>query len=182
MQLPATTYRHGCNQGRRGSNAGVSPHCFAAHPVMGGETCHCARLTVHCTSPVTLEGGYDKARIPQSLGFGLIHPVSTRSRPSLDASHSSTGKEGRHGAALQVTMASHPLRHHGVWGWPSIPRARRYSHLNRDRQKHHFKTPRCPGLLSPYKRAGRGTTKGTSWTQDRDQHLKQSPLYSFSSL
>jgi hypothetical protein len=134
MQLPATTYRHGCNQGRRGSNASVSPHCFAVHPVMGGEACHCARLTVHCTSPVTLEGRYDKARIPQSLGFGLIYPVSTRPRPSLDASHSSTGKEGWHGAALRVTTASHPLRHHGVQGWPSIPRARRYSHLNRDRQ------------------------------------------------
>jgi hypothetical protein len=25
--------------------------------------------------------------------------------------------------------------------------------------KHHFKTPRRPGLLSPYKRAGRGTTR-----------------------
>jgi hypothetical protein len=25
--------------------------------------------------------------------------------------------------------------------------------------KHHFKTPRCPGLLSPYKRAGRDPTK-----------------------
>jgi hypothetical protein len=48
MQLPTTIYRHGYNRDRCGSNAGVSPHFFTAHPVMGGETCHCAHLTTHC--------------------------------------------------------------------------------------------------------------------------------------
>jgi hypothetical protein len=71
MRLPTTTNRYGHNQDRRGSNAGVSPHYFTTHPVMGGESCHCTHLTVHYLSPVTLEGGYDKARIPQSLGFDL---------------------------------------------------------------------------------------------------------------
>jgi hypothetical protein len=84
MRTPATTYRHGRNQDRRGSNADVSPHCFTAHPVMGGETCHYTHLTAHCLSLVTLEEGYDKARIPQSRGFDLIRLASTRLRPSLD--------------------------------------------------------------------------------------------------
>jgi hypothetical protein len=56
---------------------------------------------------------------------------------------------------------------------------------------HHLKTPRCPSLLLPYKRAGQGSTRDTGQTQAksqvlankstqlRDQHLKQSPLYSF---
>jgi hypothetical protein len=114
MRLPATTYRHGRNQDRRGSNAGVSPPCFTAHPVMGGETCHYTHLTVDCLLPVTLEKGYDKARIPQSQGFGLIRPASTRPRPSLDAQRSSTGKEGRRGTVLRVISPSHPQRHHGV--------------------------------------------------------------------
>jgi hypothetical protein len=145
MRLPAPTYQHGCNQDRRGSNAGVSPHCFTAHLVMGGETCHYAHLTVHCLSSVTLEGGYDKGRIPRSRGFGLIHLVSTRPRPNLDALHSSTGKEGRYGTVLRVISSSHPRRHHGVRGWPAILRARRYNRSYRDRQNI---TSRLPGDLA----------------------------------
>jgi hypothetical protein len=60
--------------------------------------------------------------------------------------------------------------------------------------KHHLKAPRCPGLLLPYKRAGQDPTRGHGRTgktqvqnqvpaskgsQFRDQHLKQTPLYSF---
>jgi hypothetical protein len=48
MRLPATIYRHGHSHDRRGSSASVSPHFFTAHPVMGGETYHCAHLTTHC--------------------------------------------------------------------------------------------------------------------------------------
>jgi hypothetical protein len=155
MRLPVSTNRHGHNQDRRGSNVGVSPHCFTAHPVMGGETCHYAHLTVHCLSPVTLEEGYDRARTPQSRGFGLIHPISTRPQPGLDAQHSSTEKEGRYGTALRVISPSRPQCRHGVQGWPAIHRARRYSRSYRGRQNI---TSRLPGLLSPYKRAGRGST------------------------
>jgi hypothetical protein len=100
MRLPTTTNRYGHNQDRRGSNAGVSPHYFSAHPVMGGESSHCTHLTVHCLPSITLEGGYDKTHIPQSRGFGLIRSTSTRPRSSLDAQHSSRGKEGRYGTAL----------------------------------------------------------------------------------
>jgi hypothetical protein len=160
MRLPTTAYRHGCNQDRRGSNAGVSLHCFTAHPVMGGETCHYARLTMHCLSPGTLEEGYDKARIPQSRGFGLIHPVSTRPRPNLDAPHSSTGKEVQHGTALRVISASHPLRHRGVQGWPSIPRACRNSHLNRDRQNIISRLPVVLASSRPIKGWARALQRG----------------------
>jgi hypothetical protein len=45
---------------------------------------------------------------------------------------------------LWVVSSTHPLRHHGVQGWPAIPRARRYSHLNRDRQNI---ISRLPGVL-----------------------------------
>jgi hypothetical protein len=120
MRLPATICRHGCDQDRRGNNTGVSPHCFTTHPVMGSETRHYTHLTLHYLSSDTLEEGYDKARIPQSLGFDLIRPASTQPRPSLDASHSSTGKEGRHGMALWVISTTHPLRH-GTQGWLATP-------------------------------------------------------------
>jgi hypothetical protein len=134
MRLPATIYRHGYNRDRRGSNAGVSPHSFTTHPVIGGETCHYAHLTMHCLSPITLEGGYDKARIPRSRRFGLIRPASTQPRPSLDAQHCSIGKKGQRGTGLRVISPSRPRCHHGVQGWPAIPGARRYSRLYRDRQ------------------------------------------------
>jgi hypothetical protein len=195
MRLPATTYRHGRNQDRRRSNADVSPHCFNAHPVMGGETCHYAHLTAHCLSPVTLEEGYDEARIPQSRGFDLIRPASTRLRLSLDAQHSSTGREGRHGTVLRVISLSHPRCHHGAQGWPAIPGARCYRHSYRDQQKHHLKAPRP--LASSYPIKGQALLQGEEQqarhqskaqcraiqdSHHRDQHLKQSSLYPFFSL
>jgi hypothetical protein len=160
MRLPTTTYRYGRNQDRRGSNAGVSPHCFTAHPVMGGETCHYTHLTVHCLPSVTLEGGYDKARILQSRGFDLIRPTLTLPRPGLDAQHSSTEKEGRHGTVLRVILPYRPLRRHGAQGWPAIPRARRYSHLNRDRQNIASRLPGTLASSDPIKRTGQDPTKG----------------------
>jgi hypothetical protein len=121
MQLLATTYRHGCEYGRRGNNASIILHCFTAHSVIGGENYHCTHLTVRCASLVTLEGGYDKARTPRSQGFRLIRSPLTQPRPGLDAQRDSTGKGGRHGAAFRVISASRPLRHYGVKdGSPSL--------------------------------------------------------------
>jgi hypothetical protein len=122
--------------------------------------------TIPCTilPLITLEGGYDKDRTPRSRGFGLIHPSSTCPRPGLDPAstyHRSAGRKGRRGTELRVFSPSRPLRHHGVQGWPAIPRARRYSHLHRDRQNFTSKAPRRPYLLLPYKRAGQGSKKGS---------------------
>jgi hypothetical protein len=149
-----------------------SIHCFTAHPMMGGETCHYTHLTVHCLSPVTLEGGYNKACIPRSQGFGLIRPASTRPRPSLDAQRSSIGKEGRHGTVPRVISPSHPQRHHGVQGWPAIPGTRHYSHLYRDRQNI---TSRLPGALAssyPIKGQVRTLRRGR---RDNRQDTSQKP-------
>jgi hypothetical protein len=152
---------------------------------------------MHTLSSVTLEEGYDKAPILQSRGSDLICPASTRLRPSLDAQHSSTGREDRHGTVLWVISPSHPRRHHGVQGWPAIPRARRYSHLYRDRQKHHLKAPSTLASSYPIKGQAETLQRDTDNRQDtrfkakcqaiqgsqrRDQHLKQSSLYSFFSL
>jgi hypothetical protein len=193
MRLPATTYRHGHNQDRRGNNTGVSPDCFTAYPVMGGESRHCTHLTVHYLSPVTLEGGYDKARIPQSRDSAL----SLRPRPGLDAQYSSTRKEGRYGTALRVISSTHPLRH-GTQGWPTTP-----GHVATVTSTRIDKTSpqgsRRLGLPSPYKKGRPGLYNGQRTTSNkphtsqkpssdslkellnRDQHLKQSPLYLFSS-
>jgi hypothetical protein len=133
---------------------------FTAHPVMGGETCHYAHLTVHCLSSVTLEEGYDKAPIPQSRGFSLIRPTLTRPRPGLDAQHSSTGKEGQYGTVLWVISPSHSRRHLGIQGCPAILRARRYSHLNRDRQNIALGLHGVLASSNPIKRVGQDPTRG----------------------
>jgi hypothetical protein len=102
--------------------------------------------------------------------------LSTCPRPGLDPAstyHRLARRKGRCGTGLEVFSLSCPLRHHGVRGWPAIPRAHRYSHLHRDRQKDR------PGL---YRGEGRSKTQAKSQaskgTQPTDQHLKQSPLYS----
>jgi hypothetical protein len=134
---------------------------------MGGESCHYTHLTVHCLPSITLEGGYDKASIPQSRGFGITRSTSTRPRPNLDAQHSSTGKEGRYGTAFWVILSSHPLRHHGVQGWPTVPRARRYSHLNRDRQNITSGLPGVPASSYPIKGQARALQQRQKTTSNR---------------
>jgi hypothetical protein len=104
--------------------------------------------------PVTLEGGYDKVRTPQSRGFSLIRPSSTCPRPGLDPASThrrSAERKGRHGTGLRVFSPSHPLRHHGVKGWPAIPRTRRYNHLHKDRQNFTSRHPGVPVSSYPIK-------------------------------
>jgi hypothetical protein len=181
MRLPTTTNWYGRNQDRRVSNAGVSLHCFTAHPVMGGESCHYTHLTVHCLPTITLEGGYDKTRIPQSRGFGLIRSTSTR--PRRPAQFNREGRPAWHGApghfvVSSLTSPSCPGMTGHSWG-TSLQSPQQGS------TKHRLKAPRYPGLLRPYKKGRPGPYEGaqtTGKTQDRDQHLKQSSLYFFSSL
>jgi hypothetical protein len=128
--------------------------------------------------PITLEGGYDKVRTPRSRGFGLIRPTSTQPRPSLDAHHRLTGRKGQHDTGLRVISPSRPRRHHGVQGWPTIPRARRYSHLYRNRQNFTSRHPGVPASSYPIKGQARALQK-RGRTQLRDQHLQQSPVVLF---
>jgi hypothetical protein len=140
--------------------------------------------------PITLEGGYDKARIPRSQRFGLIRPTSTQPRPGLDVQRWSIGKKDRRGTGLRVISPSRPQRHHGVQGWPAIPGAHRYSHLYRDRQNFTSRHPGAPASSYPIKGQARALQGNQSKTRARsqalaskgihptDQHLKQPPLYS----
>jgi hypothetical protein len=124
---------------------------------------------VHRLSPVALEGGYNKVRIPQSRGFSLIRPTSTRPRPGFDAQHSSTGREGRRGTVLRVISSSLPQRHHGVQGWSAIPGARHYNHSYRDRRNITSRLPSALASSYPIKGQAR-TLQG-----DRDNRQDTSP-------
>jgi hypothetical protein len=101
--------------------------------------------TIPCTILLLRE---DTTRtVPHDLGDSAlsIHP-----RPVLDLASThcrSTRKKGRRGTGLRVFSPSHPLRHHGIQGWPAIPGAHRYSHLHRDQQNFTSKVP--PVSLPP---------------------------------
>jgi hypothetical protein len=72
----------------------------------GGETCHYTHLTVHCLSPVTLEGGYDKA-VFRDLGDSVL---SVRHRPDLDpASTPSAVRQGRKAGMTRCSGSFHRL-------------------------------------------------------------------------
>jgi hypothetical protein len=98
MRLPATTYRHGHNHGRRGSSAGVSPHCFTAHPVMGVKpvTIRTLPCTVYHQSP-----SRENTTRPVFRDLG-DSALSVRPRPGLDqASTPSAVRQGRKASVAQ---------------------------------------------------------------------------------
>jgi hypothetical protein len=96
--------------------------------------------------------------------------LSVRPRPGFDPAstpqHSSTGREGRHGTVLRVISPSHPQCHHGVQGWPTILRARRYSHLYRDRQNIASRLPGALASSHPIKGQARTLQGDTNNRQD----------------
>jgi hypothetical protein len=105
MRLPAATYRHGHNHDQRGSNAGVSPHCFTAHPVMGVKpvTVHTLPCTVYRQSP----SREDTTRpVFRDLGDSAL---SVRLRPGLDpASTLSAVRRARHKSKTKCQQAKAP--------------------------------------------------------------------------
>jgi hypothetical protein len=132
--------------------------------------------------------------VPHDLGDSAL---STRPRPVLDLGSTqprpTTGQQGRkadmtqdsesfHRFVLYVTMVSRDGR-----PFPGHVATATLTGIDKTSPQRH---PRRPCLLLPYKRAGRGSTRGqvrrtTNNRQQKtslhptkeDQHLKQSPLY-----
>jgi hypothetical protein len=167
IQPPTTTYRHGRSLGRRGNNTSVSPHCFTAHPVMGGEKRHCAHRTSPYASLLTLEGGYDKARTPRFQGFELIRSASTRPRLSLDpASTPNTTQQGeKDGMARHSGSFRRLVRYNSMASRDGLPFL---GHVATVTSTVVDKTSpqgiRSPGLLSSYKRVGQGSGENNGTT------------------
>jgi hypothetical protein len=136
---------------------------FTDHPGMGGENLSlytpCRALFRH-RSPSRQN---TTSVVPQnSQGSALSiprRPTSTRPRSGLD--QPPVNKEARPAChRIQVFLPSHPLRHHGVRGWPAILGARRYRGFHSTRQN--FISKASPGVSAssgPYKRASRGLCK-----------------------
>jgi hypothetical protein len=104
MRLPATTYQHSHHHDRRGSNTGVSPHCFTTHPVMGVKP-----VTIHtlpCTVYHQSHSREDTTRpVFRDLGDSAL---SVRHRPGLDPA--STPDAVRRGRKAGVAQSSGSCR------------------------------------------------------------------------
>jgi hypothetical protein len=79
-------------------------------------------------------------------------------------------KQGRCAIGPGVFSPSHPLRHHGVRGWPAILRARRYNGLYSARQNFTSKAPPVSlPPLDPIKGQAGDSTKGGEDRQAKHQ-------------
>jgi hypothetical protein len=145
-------------------------------------------LTLPCTIYRLSPSRKDTTRpVFHNLGDSAL---SVRSRPGLDpTSTPSTVQQGRKDGMARCSESFHRL----IPDVTTVPGDGRPfpGHVATVGPTGIDKTSpqgsRRPGLLLPYKRAGRGSTtderqRTTGKTQDRDQHLKQSSLYSFFSL
>jgi hypothetical protein len=130
---------------------------FTAHPVMGGETCHYTHLTAHCLPSITLEG---IRQGPYSAILGIqpypSDPDPTSTRPRRPAQFDREGRTVWHHAPGHfIDSSSTPPRCPGMVGHSQC------TSLQSPQQgstKYHLKASRRPGLLLPYKRAGRVST------------------------
>jgi hypothetical protein len=113
--------------------------------------------------------------VPHDLRDSALSTSLDLASTGLDAQRRSAGRKGPRGTGLRVFSPSHPRCHHGVQGWPPIPRARRYNHLHKDRQNFTSRHPRRPGLLLPYKRAGKGSTRGQEASQKPSASKQRHP-------
>jgi hypothetical protein len=135
---------------------------------------------------IPLEAKHDKCHTPKFPGLGLIHSPSTHLDPA-STNRRPTKEQGLHATRPGAFSPSHPLRHHGVQGWPAIPGARRYSSFHSARQNFTSKAPLASlPSLDPIKgKAGDSMKGGTQGKTSHhptveDQHHKKSPLYSLS--
>jgi hypothetical protein len=143
MQPPTTSYPHGYNDNQHESSTSVKSHFLLPIPEWAVKTYHCTRHVRHCSATDPLEAEYDECHTPKFPGIGLIHSPSTHLDPA-STNRRSTKKQCLHATGSGVFSSSHPLRHHGVRGWPAILGARRYNCFHSARQN--FTSKASPGV------------------------------------
>jgi hypothetical protein len=184
MQPPTTSYPHGYSNNWHGSSTSVKSYFLLPIPRWAVKTCDCTRHTEHYSATDHPRGRVRRVSYPKISGTRpypfTLDPSSTQPRPTVGQ----TRKQGSHDTGSGVFLPSHPLRHHGVRGWPAILGARHYSGLYSARQNFTSKAP--PVSLPPLdpikgqagdSTGGDGQQKSSDHPTIENQHLKRSPLY-----
>jgi hypothetical protein len=192
MQPPTTSYPHGNSNNRHGSSTSVKSYFLLPIPGWAVKTCHYTRHAKHYSTTDPPRGRIRRVSYPEIPGTRPYPFTVDPPRPVLDPASTnrrSTRKKGRRNIGSEVFSPSRPLRHHGVKGWPAILGSRRYNDLYSAQQNFTSKAP--PASLPPLDpikgQAGDSTKGGRQWTIKKashhptveDQHIKQSPLYSY---
>jgi hypothetical protein len=170
MRLPTTSYHHGYSGNRHGSSTGVKSHFLPPIPGWEVKTYHCTHHTVHYFSTDHPRGRIRQGpypAIPGTRPYSLtLDPASIRPRPTAGQQGRKVdvaqGSESFHRLVLYITMVSRdgrPFSGH-------IATATSTGIDKTSPQRH----PRCPCLLLPYKRAGRGSTRGRR-TNNKEQQI-----------
>jgi hypothetical protein len=140
---------------------------FTTHPGMESETCHYAHLIAHYFVTDRPRGRIRQGPYPMVLGIRPYPPsldlASTRPRcpPPVSRKERPTWHRTQgHFTVLSPTSSRCPGMAGHSWSTTLQPPPQGSIKL-------HLKTPRCPGLLLPYKRACQGRSK----TQARSQAL-----------
>jgi hypothetical protein len=147
MQPPTTSYPHGYSDNQHGSSTSVKSHFLLPIPGWPVKTYHCTRYAEHYSAIDPPRGRIRRVSYPEILGARSYPFPVDPPRPVLDpasTNHRSTKKQGLHATGSKGFSPSHPLRHHGVQGWPAILGARRYSGFHNARQN--FTSKASPGI------------------------------------
>jgi hypothetical protein len=175
MQPSTTSYHHGYNSYRRGSNSGVKSYFLLPIPGWEVKTCHCTHHTVHYFATDHPRGRIRQGPYSTISGIRPYPPVldlaTTRPRPTIgqqgekaDVAHDSGSF---HRLVLYVTMVSRDGR-----PFPGHVATTTSTGIDKTSQRH----PRRPCLLLPYKRAGRGsTTSNEQRTTDNEKPVSIPP-------
>jgi hypothetical protein len=120
--------------------------------------------------PITLEGGYDKVRTPTISGIRLYPPVLD---PALTQPRPTIGQQGGKADVAQDSRSFHRLVPYVTMvsgdGRPFLGHVTTTTSIGIDKTS---RLPWRPSLLSPYKRAGQGSTRGTDEAR-RKQEAKR---------
>jgi hypothetical protein len=162
MQPPTTSYLHGYSNDRHGSSTSVKSHFLLSIPGWAVKTCHYTRHAEHYSATDHPRGRIRRVSYPEIPGTWpypftvdpprlVLDPASTNRRSNKEARLTGPG----------VFSPSHPLRHHGVRGWPAILGARHYNGLYSARQNFTSKASlESLPPLDPIKEQAGDSTKG----------------------
>jgi hypothetical protein len=137
------------------------------------KTCHCTHHTVHYFATDHPRGRGPYPAIPETRPYPLtLDPASIRPRPTASQqgrkADVAQGSESFHCLVLYVTMVSRDGRLFSG----HVATATSIGIDKTSPQRH----PRRPCLLLPYKRVGRGSTRGQTTNNNKQQTTKnQSP-------
>jgi hypothetical protein len=166
---------------RHGSSTSVKSHFLLTILEWAVKTYHYTRHVGHCFVTDPPRGRIRRVSYPEIPRVRPYPFLVDPPRPGLDpasSNYQSTKKQGLHATGSGFFSLSHPLRHHGVRGWPTILGIRRYNDFHNTRQNFISKaSPDVSASSRPYKRAGMGLCEGGQIRRNKSSPHRRRSTY-----